>query len=156
MLCTCLPVGAFGYLGQTYSAIHIALRWSADIKASAFYRFAGAEGRTLDGRGDPAPTGKPIDFQYLDSGDMWVSRYESRPTSYLPVFGWSGRSGKMPDCWQNSRNLRVVNPDWKNIFLIFLKCPCLSISEFVFCPQLPGIVFRQEHDTVVRLVLVNR
>ena len=66
-------------------------------KASAFYRSAGEKGRTLDGRENPAPTRKLLDFQYLDSVDIWVSRYESRRTSYLPVFDWSGRSGKMPD-----------------------------------------------------------
>ena len=66
-------------------------------EVSVFYRSAGEKGRTLDGREDPAPTGKLLDFQYLDSVDIWVSRYESRPTSYLPVFDWSGGSGKMLD-----------------------------------------------------------
>ena len=51
----------------------------------------------LTGGEDPAPTGKLLDFQYLDSVDIWVSRYESRRTSYLPVFDWSGGSGKMLD-----------------------------------------------------------
>ena len=98
MLCTCRPAGAFGYLGQTYSAIHIALRWSAGYQRPR-YSIDPLERKIehlMDGR-SPAPTGKLLDFQYLDSGDIWVSRYESRPTSYLPVFDWSGRSGKMPD-----------------------------------------------------------
>ena len=81
--------------GLVMHSIHIALLWSAGFTLSPFYRhIAPLERKTkdlLDGRGAPAPTRKPMDFQRLTCVNVSTCRPSGALGLVLPYLLYTYR-----------------------------------------------------------------